>query len=70
VRIPERIHLRRSVRRPNRQATEGSLKRFKQIFAECSAGNDGKIRIIGHVVHAMSCRDLAVEEIAHEKRFR
>ena len=67
VRIPERIHLRRSVRRPNRQTAERSLKRFKQIFAECPAGNDGKIRIVGHVVHAISRRDLAVEKSRMKK---
>jgi hypothetical protein len=51
--IAKGIYLRGSVCRPNREAPERSLQRFKKIFAKASTRSDRQIRIIGQVAKAI-----------------
>src|SRR5205823_7505472 len=70
MRIAVRIHLRRSVCRSDRKATERGLQRFEQALTKLAAGGNREVGIVGQVWHTGHRRNLAVQKIAHEKGLR
>src|SRR5713226_3011369 len=70
MRIAVGVHLRRSVSRSDRQATERGLQRFEEMLTQVTPGGDREVGIIRKVLHPCHGRYLAMEKISHEKRLR
>src|SRR5580704_10641041 len=64
----ERVDHRRAIGRPDAKAPKDRLQRLKQVLAQHRACSDRQAWIIRQIRQSMDLRDVAIEEIAHEKR--